>query len=331
MKDKHPNYQTRFFEYIIKRRSKEEVLTTLMDTLFIKKGAAYKRINGDTALTVQEMAVLSREFNVSVDTAFGSPNFLSFQHPFMDQNTSIDFLDRYAYYLKPLLSNMGTSQLTYMANEIPIFYYFSHKYIFTFLLGIWNHLHWDEQRMVIRENHSIDSQLEHLRKEISNYYESHPVTEIWNSNMLSNLYQQILFSITIRAFENQRFVNSLIEDIAVLISRMQELAGTGQKSPNADSNITIYLNEFGNYQNLALYTSEKFSTTFVGFDMPHFIVSYNDKFYDFAQHWITKIRNRSILISSEGYQFRELFFLKMNKDFEDFRDRVEKLMAVYYT
>jgi len=327
---KTENYQLRFFEYITKRWSKEEVLNTLMTSLYIKKGAAYKRLNGDTALTVQEMAVIAEHFGLSIDTALGSSQFLSFEHPFMDHNTSIDFLDRYAFYLKPLLSNMGDSQLTYMANEIPIFYYFSHKYIFNFLLGIWNHLHWDEERMAIKENHSINSQMEHLRGEISNYYESHPVTEIWNSNMLSNLYQQILFCITIRAFADQRFVTSLTDDIELLINRMQQLAGTGQKSAHADSNITIYLNEFGNYQNLALYSSEKFSTTFMGFDMPHFIVSYNDQFYDFANSWITKIKKRSILISSEGYQFRELFFLKMNKDFEEFKDRVDKLMAVYY-
>lgn len=325
------NYQARFFDYISKRRSKEEVLNTLMDTLYIKKGAAYKRMNGDTSLTADEMATIAYKFNLSVDTALGSPKFVSFEHPFMDQNTSIDFLDRYAFYLKPLLSNMGESHLTYMANEIPIFYYFSHKYIFNFLLAIWNHLHWDQERLVIKENQSINSQLEHLRGEISNYYDSHSVTEIWNSNMLSNLYQQILFGITIRAFDDQRFVNNLIQDIENLIRRMQNLAGTGQKSSHADSNITIYLNEFGNYQNLALYSSEKFSTTFVGFDMPHFVVSYNDKFYEFSKNWISKIRKRSILISSEGYQFRELFFLKMNKDFENFKDRVEKLMGVYYT
>lgn len=329
--DKPQNYQSKFFNYISNRRSKDEVLHTIMESLFIKKGAAYKRMNGDTALTAEEMAIIAYRLNLSIDTALRSPKFVSFEHPFMDHNTSIDFLDRYAFYLKPLLSNMGESKLTYMANEIPIFYYFSHKYIFNFLLGIWNHLHWDQERLVIRENEGISSQLEHLREEISNYYESHPVTEIWNSNMLSNLYQQILFSITIRAFEDQRFVNSLIVDIEKLINRMQDLAGTGQKSSNEDSNITIYLNEFGNYQNLALYSSQKFSTTFVGFDMPHFIVSHDEKFYEFSKKWITKIRKRSILISSEGYQFRELFFLKMNKDLEIFKDRVEKLMGVYYS
>ena len=77
-------------------------------------------------------------------------------------------------------------------------------------------------------------------------------------------------------------------------------------------------------------TKHTYMPTFVGFDMPHFVVSYNEKFYDFSKSWIEKIRKRSILISSEGYQFRELFFLKLNKDFEDFKERVDKLVNVYY-
>ena len=329
--EKEENYQIKFFEYIKKRKSKDELLNTLMDTLFIKRGAAYKRINGETALTAQEMIKISQAFGFSLDTATGSKQFLSFEHPFMGKNSSIDFLDRYAFYLKPLLTSKGESTLTYMANEIPIFYYFSHKYVFNFLLSVWNHLHWDEERLSIKEDQSIAPQLEYLRSEISNFYESHPVTEIWNSNMLSNLYQQILFSVTIRAFEDIRFIRNLTIDIEKLINRLQELAGTGQKSSKNTSNVTIYLNEFGNYQNLALYQSEKMSVTFVGFDMPHFVVSYNETFHEFSNQWIDKIRKRSILISSEGYQFRELFFLKMNKDFADFKERVDKLVAVYYS
>ena len=322
--------QIYFFQYIAQRKSKELMLRTIMDTLHIQKGAAYKRINGDTSLTADEMIAISKAFGFSLDTATGSHQFMSFEHPFMGKSSSIDFLDRYAFYLKPLMTPGAESTLTYMANELPIFYYFSHSYIFNFLLAVWNHLHWYEERLSIKENLSFEPQLEQLRNDISTYYEAHPVTEIWNSNMLSNLYQQILFAVTIRAFENKRFIHSLIMDIEKLLSRLHDLAGSGQKTGRKKSNIKIYLNEFGNYQNLALYKSEKLSVTFVGFDMPHFIVSYNQAFQEYSTEWIEKIRKRSILISSEGYQFRELFFLKLNKDFDYFKNRVEKLIGVYY-
>jgi len=49
-----------------------------------------------------------------------------------------------------------------------------------------------------------------------------------------------------------------------------------------------------------------------------------------SNKWVNKIRKRSVLISSEGYQYRELFFRKMEKDYEDFKNNVEKLVETYY-
>lgn len=324
------NIQARFFDFIERRFSREELLAAVMSALGIKRGAAYKRLSGNTALLAEEMVEIANFFGVSLDAAIGNEQFLSFEHPFIKGETAIDFLDRYTFFLNPLFNFEGKSSLTYMANEIPVFYHFSYRHIFYFLLSVWNHLHWDEKKLVIKEEHTVDPRLEKLRNDVANYYESRPVTEIWNSNMLSSLYQQILFCVTIRAFEDESIIRNLISDISKLIEHLHESAGKGQKSHKDTSNVKIYLNEFGNYQNLALYNSDKFSSTFIGFDMPHFIVSYNTAFYEYSAKWIEKIKKRSILISSEGYQFRELFFIKLNKDFEDFKNRLERLVNVYY-
>ena len=322
--------QGRFIDFIVKRKSKEKLLYAMIEELNIRKGAAYKRMNGDTKMSFEEIDKISARFGVSIDTAIGSAQFISMEHPFIKHDNSIDFLDKYAYYLKPLIGAQGDSKLVYMANELPIFYYFSHRYIFNFLLSVWNHLHWGEGRLKIVKNADISPQLNFLGSEVSNYYESHPVTEIWNSNMLSNLYQQIQFAVTIRAFEDAFYIEQLIADIKNLIERLQKIAGSGERQDEKHANTKIYLNEFGNYQNLAIYQSQKLTVTFIGFDMPHFVVSYNKDFCDYSFQWIEKIKKRSVLISSEGYQFRELFFMKMQDDFKAFHDKLDKLKSVYY-
>jgi len=325
-------YQERFFNYLMSRKRPERVLNETMEVLNLRKGAVYKRINGDTALTTTELIKVAQHFGVSLDTALGNEKFVSFQHPFLENKTRIDFLDRLAIYLKPLGAREESS-FTYLANELPIFYYFSHEYIFTFLLAIWNHLHWDNSRLVVTKNKYLDQRLEKMRSEISQYYFEQPVTEIWNSNMLGNLYQQVIFGITIRAFSEVSFIDNLIKDIENLINQLRNFALTGFKETEGSgkkAELKIYLNEFGNFLNMILYDSEKFSATFVGFDIPQFIVSYNKPYFDFAQEWVNKIRRRSVLISSEGYQYRELFFRKMEKDFEEFKNNAEKLVGIYY-
>ncbi len=324
--------QSHFFNYLTAIAGRDIVFNKTMEVLSLGKGAVYKRINGTTALTAAELVLLSKAFKVSLDDVFQSSRYMSFTHPFWkeEKTNSTNFMDRFAYYFKPIKGHEH-SHITYLANELPVTYYFSHKNIFSFLLSIWNHLHWDDSRLTIDENMAIDAKMEKLRQEVTIYYAGSPVTEIWNSNMLSNLYQQIYFCITIRAFESSSFINRLIRDIHSLINELRQTALTGTRVGYEDSaGLKIYLNEFGNYANILLYESSQVKGAFIGIDMPQFMISYNPHFYKHAEQWINNIKKRSVLISSEGFQYRELFFHKLDNDYKAFKDRAEKLMGVYY-
>lgn len=335
-------YQKKFFDIISKRHAfkSSSILHDVMDILNIRKGAAYKRMNGDTALTLEEVIKLSSHFEVSLDSIFRSDKYISFFHPFLGierKGTTEDFFEQFTHFLTPLKSNDPREEksLAYLANEIPIFYYFSHKYIFNFLMNIWSHLHWEDGQISIRDTNDFDKEIEHFRQEIGKYYYGHPVTEVWNSNMLNNLYQQIIFCITIRGFKDESFIGRLITDIEKLINHLRTIAISGtagiEGAPSDGAELKIYLNDFGNYLNLVIYKSKYIRSSFIGYDYPQFIVSHNKQFYDYSMDWINKIKNRSVLISSEGYQYRELFFIKMENDFKYFKERVDKLMGIYYT
>lgn len=323
----HLLLQKRFFEHLTKRYNHEHLLYGMMDALDLRKGACYKRINGETTLSSSEMILLAEKFNASLDDIYQADKYISFQHSFSPKSNSFDLLSQFKFFLKPL-GEIPNSRLTYLANELPVFYYFSHKYIFSFLISVWSHLHSSETRLIVEENLEMTSQLDSLRREVSTYYTSHPVTEIWNSNMFANLYQQIIFCITIRAFKEESFLRELLDDVKTLVNHLHDLAVSGSNSNSAAK--MIYLNEYGNFLNMVLYESDKVNTTCIGYDMPQFIVTYNPAFYLFSKDWIQKIRRRSVLISGDGFQYREMFFLKMEQDFKNFEEKVEKLMAVYY-
>lgn len=322
--------QRRFFKHIQKRYDSQAVFQGTMDILRLKKGAVYKRMSGESALTAAELLRLADHFNVSLDTALQQSSFISFEHPFIEDSSDFDFLDRMIFYLKPI-NQLEDSTLTYLANELPVFYYFSHQYIFTFLNAVWNHLHWKDNRLLITEPLVMDARLERLRTEINDYYAGKEITEIWNSNMLANLYQQVIFSITIRAFSDVGFIEKLVKDIEKLIQSLYALASAGEKTnTSTNTKFNIYLNEFGNYNNLLIYKSDKFKAAFIGYDMPQFLVSYNPQFIDYSEDWIQRIQKRSVLISSDGYQYRELYFSKIEKDFKQFAETADKLTSIYY-
>ena len=332
-------YQQKFFSILKKRNNKnQKIIHDIMEILDIKKGAAYKRMNGTTAMPLDEVIQIADHFNLSLDATFRSEKYISFFHPFVhtEQPSLDEFINQYKKFFKPL-EKIGSTEkvsLSYMANELPIFYYFGHKHIFNFLISVWEHLHWDNASLSIGDSTEYEKEAKEIRNEILKNYYGNEVTEVWNSNMLNNLYQQIIFCITIRAFEDIKYLTRLINDIENLILHLRDISISGIKSIKGakveGSELKIYLNDFGNYLNMMQFDSTSIKSTFVGYDYPQFIVSHNKPFFEFSKKWINKIKKRSVLISGEGYQYRELFFIKMETDFKYFKERVDSLLNIYY-
>jgi hypothetical protein len=325
--------QTKFFNKIGLRFPDQTIVKAVMELLNLRKGAAYKRMNGETALTTEELIRIANHFDVSLDNVFFTDKFISFSHPFLysQKAKSIDFLSLIAGYLETL-TNEESSELIYLSNELPFFYYVSKKHIFTFLYSMWNHLHWEEGGLMIANVSRLDKDIEKFRTDISNYYDNHPVTEIWNPTMFSNLYQQIIFCITIKAFDTADFIRHLVIDIEQLLNHLRDIAMKGKRHSQLQEkpiDLKLYINEFGSYHNVILHKGKAVNSTFLGFDYPHFIVTKNDQFYHYAQNWVAKIKQRSVLISGEGFQQREQYFEQLKGQFQVFKSKVENLLLDY--
>jgi len=322
MKISQVDIQQKFFSYLFNVFGKERVFNEIKEILHLQRGAIYKRINGDTALTSEELFKISRHFKVSLDTTLDNNPFFSFTHPFIDLKESVQFLDVFKFYLKPMIYQ-ESNELIYLANELPVFYYLAYPEIFNFQTGIWDYKM--GSKLKIPHKHKISSELSDLNSAVQAYYNSNPVTEIWNSTMLSNLYQQVLFCIGVRAFENQNQLEILVNDIHKMLSDLKKTVEDGDSG-----NHKIYLNDFGTYLNLVLYNRKDLKASFIGMDIPQFMVSHDETYFDFAMDWVNKIKEQSVLISSGGYQNKELFFVKLDKDFLRFKDNTQKLISLYY-
>ena len=222
----------------------------------------------------------------------------------------------------------GRSRLTYLANELPIFYYLNHPYIYNFLVSVWSHLHHKDVRLEIAEDKELSQELSIIKNEIATYYTGHSVTEIWNSNMMNNLYQQILFSISVKAFEKKDFIHLLLADISDLIRHLRNVTELADK--NKHQQHKIYFNDFGSNINAVHLSSDLINNTFVAYDYPKFIVTWNQDFHQYTKEWMNKIIKRSVLITAEAYQQREIFFNKLERDNSIFEENVKKAIDVYY-
>lgn len=326
------SHQIRFFDYLNARYGKKTVIYDSMEVLDLQKAAVYKRVNGTTALNTDELMKLAQHFNVSLDTALENKSYYSFQHPFVNNQHSLEFFEHFAFIMTPILEQEeNRSEMIYLANELPIFYYLYYDYIFQFQLAIWNHLHWSEGKLIISSDQTLDPQIDKLRRQVVDNYRARRVTEIWNPAMLSNLYQQILYAISIRVFADRQFIDNLVRDLRKLIHDLQQIPqNNNHLSAYNRNDINVYINEFGNYMNILLFEGQKLRSTCIGYDMPQFILSHDTRLYNYSKRWVENIKRHSVLITYGGLRDRELFFAAIEREFDQFVDRVQKLMILYH-
>jgi hypothetical protein len=324
--DNQEQTQRHLFNYLVKRWGADQVLLGTMKALNILKAAAYKRMNGTTALTSHELIVLSRHFNFSMDTIFQPARYYAFTQPFSQTTSADQFIDRFSKFLSPISALNEKINLTYLASDLPIFHFFSRPYIFSFLFSVWTHEQEVNKSLQIEEQNLLHSP--NLKNEILHYFSGYPITEIWNYNMLNNLYQQILFAITVKSFKDTEFISRLLEDIKDLFDLLRSIAN--EQNNLQDNNRKIYINEFSTYNNIVLLESDTINNTFISYDFPKFIMTWNPEFHAYTKSWIKKIIQRSALISSEGYRQREIFFNKLDKDFKQFEENVKRAIEMYY-
>lgn len=122
--------QKKFFNHLVYLKGHKTVLPETMQVLHLQKGAVYKRMNGETALTLAELTALAKHFRISLDDVLLDGDQISFRHPEIPkQDTqSIDFLALIDAYFK-MLNRDRSSKFLQLANEIPLSYYLSRKLI----------------------------------------------------------------------------------------------------------------------------------------------------------------------------------------------------------
>ena len=121
---------------------KGQLADMLMDTLYIGKEAAYRRLRGEVPFTLQESALISRKLGISLDKIIG----LSFKSNAMFNINIVDYDDPFeSYYniLEKYVSLINTmpddpnSVMGTSANIIPQTLYLKHELLAKFRLFKW--------------------------------------------------------------------------------------------------------------------------------------------------------------------------------------------------
>lgn len=295
----------------------------LSELLSVSRDSAYRRIRGETVLSLDEAKKLCERFGVSIDSFFSpSANLI----PFMDRSPSAN------YTLEQWLTSMHKNvemltEMTYAAKDIPVFHYIRHPGLSEFKMYFW-------QKTIV-ENPSfkqlkfepgvINKEMVQLGVRIWNRYERIPSNEIWAEESINNTLKQIEFYHECGFFADSTYALKVCDHLLELIADTEVQAANGRKGEGEI--FRIYQNEILMSDNTIFARAGEKRIAFLNYNTLSLLTTQHEYFCTKTEAYLSNLIKHSTLISATAEKERIKFFSKLVNRIQDFKKKLLVLSA----
>jgi len=312
--------QTTFLEEVKKRLpSNRSFVDELADILSISKDSAYRRIRGETVLSLDEAKKLCDHSGVSIDSLF-SPT--SKAVPFVDNaaggNTTLE------EWLNSILKNLSvTTEIIFAARDIPIFHYLHKPELAAFKMFFWQKtvMGNPEFQKLVFEPDIIPKEMLQLGDRIWMKYSTIQSVEIWGAEAVHNTLKQIQFYEECGFFKRRDQVSRLCDELVDLLAVIQAEASDARKMEGNSFN--LYHNEALMTDNTVFARTRETQLTYINYNTTGLLVTRHLGFCEKMHQYMTSLIKHSTLISGTAEKERIKLFSRMTKRVLDFRSDVD--------
>jgi hypothetical protein len=291
--------------------------------LDISTDSAYRRIRGETNISLDELNKLCNHYRISLDQLMSiqTGGFI-FQGQLTDGN-KFHFKD----YLTGMMHNIAyfnsckEKELYYICKDFPIFHYFQFREIAAFKYYFWMKTFFNapEFRNVKFRFDLYPDELFVLGKKILSIYNEIPSYEIWNAESINNLLRQIEYYRESDVFESDKDAFILYEAFEKFINHMEKQAAAGYKfsyaeqKPKTGGSFQMYYNEIliGDNDTLIILDGEKMTS--VNHNIFNYMVTKDEAFNNNMYNHIQNLMRKSTVISSVSEKERTRFFRSLRE------------------
>jgi len=321
------NFQSVFLEQI-KRKLNPNVsfADELAELLSISRDSAYRRIRGETVLSLDEAKILCLRYGVSLDNLIsGSGDMVSFRYSVVDtKNFTIDkWLKSILTYLETLLP-FPEKQLIYFAKDIPVFYHFNSPLLGPFKMFFWmsSVLKNENFRGVKFSPDLVASELITIGNKIFKLYSETPRIEIWSDETLSVTLRQIEFYHECGFLADPEYAIRLCDEYLVLVKQIRGWATVGYKE-KPEHKFNLYKNDLLIADNTIFFRMGDRRMTFIPCNTMNILTTSDDSFCKKTEEYLVNLTSKSILISTSGEKDRNKFFNLMEDKIIQVKNRVK--------
>lgn len=294
----------------------------LAELLDVSIDSAYRRIRGETDLSISEVHKITKKYGISLDGVFSNlGDTVSFTYTKLtDSEANFEkYLTRLYKHLKAL-NAFPEKKLFYVAEELPIFYSFFSKKLTEFKLFYW-------QRSVlnvpVHQSQKfafgiINKDLVELAHNCYKEYKSIPSLEIWTEKTILTITKQIEYYLESGVFKNTKDALELMEEVKKMADNVLESAENSRKQKSdKEETYQLYSSEVVLGTNCIYVKSGDFKHAYISFNTMNSLTTNNLEFCDETEHWIKNIIRKSTLISGVAEKQRYQFFSVLNKHIDE--------------
>lgn len=306
---------------------------SIADALDLSNDSAYRRIRGETQITLEEVKVLCEKFKISLDNLLhlNSSSFVFVST--LTNNTDFN----YEKWLKSVLEvikkvkSFEPCHMSYLAKEFPFFYYFLFPEIaafksFFFMKSILFYDEWKGAKFSVKDDYS---QYHQIWKDLFDTFVSIPGTEIWNVENVTSTLRQIEFYHETGVFKTTDDMNCLFDKLADMLDHIQLQAEYGVKlqanqKPTGFSGAeyNLYINELILGDNMqVMQLGDKYYTYLNHTTLNHMMTT-DERFNSYMKSSMDSIVKKSIPISKVNEKERLIFFNRLKAKLENARKRI---------
>ncbi len=300
----------------------------LADVLHISTDSAYRRIRGETELTIEEIFKITKKYAISIDDVFSNrSDTVTFAYTKLTDSAQNfeDYLRRLLSHLKTI-NKFETRKIYYVAEEIPLMYSFFSKKLTDLKLFYWQRsvLNIKEYQQIKYQYGIVPETLVDLAHGAYHEYLSIPSTEVWTDQTVFTGLRQIKYYFD-SGILTKEIALDLLEEYKRMLEVIHSAAETGRKnSSDRAESYTLYCSDVVLGTN-CIYTFFGESTySFISFNTLNSLATNNPEFCEETEHWVKNLERKSTLISGVGEKQRYQFFSQMFKHWDDCVEAISK-------
>ena len=295
----------------------------LAEALSISRDSAYRRIRGETILSLDEAKTLYNRYGVSIDVLFANSSEMVTFHRRVVSYEEYNLEKWLGSILKNLdhLSGFKKNEMIFSAKDIPVFHYFRLPELSAFKLFFWMKtlLGYPEYENAKYSKDLVPKELIALAGRMWSKYSTISSTEIWNEEVLYDTLRQIEFYQECGLFSNPQEATLLSDQLSKLLEDVEDEAASGKKTEGGAFN--LYNNEILIADNTVFARMGEKRCVYVNQNALNLLLTFQEPFCEKTEMYLQNLIKKSTIISVTGQRERVRFFKNMNDRIQVFKNK----------